>query len=150
MMRKCSKCLVTKDVQTFVISNYGSKGQTLFKNSCKQCDAANRRIVRKLKRIHTKPVEGTRCQIKNCLNTNLCLDHDHLRSEFRGWICAQHNAAIGAMNDSYEGVLDVLEYLKPTKMSSNTNKNKSDAVNLFWGCNDETHQSIKSHETAVQ
>lgn len=116
MKRKCSKCCETKDVQTFVISNYGSKGQLLFKNSCKQCDNNNRRVVRKLKRVHTKPEEGTECQIKNCSNTNLCLDHDHLRSEFRGWICAQHNAAIGAMNDNYEGVLEVLEYLTPKNL----------------------------------
>ena len=117
-MRKCIKCREHKNNDRFGISNYGSKGQSLHKNLCKQCDNSNRRVVRKLKRLHTKPIEGTNCQIENCTNTNLCLDHDHTFETFRGWICAQHNAAIGAMNDSYQGVRAVLEYLEKTAGTS--------------------------------
>jgi hypothetical protein len=94
----------------------------LYKNMCKKCDNNNRRVVRRLKRIYKKPAMGTQCEIQNCTNTNLCLDHDHKCDIFRGWICAQHNAAIGAMNDSYEGVQMVLDYLQAcNKVDHSTN-----------------------------
>lgn len=110
--RICSTCCVEKDLHTFGISNYGSKGQTLFKNVCKGCENNNRRVVRQLRRIHNKPMTGTMCEIQHCKNTNLCLDHDHKNGSFRGWICTTHNVAIGAMNDTTDGVLAVLNYLQ--------------------------------------
>ena len=83
----------------------------LFKSFCKDCDNNNRRIVKRLKLQHKKPVHGTMCNIRKCTNTKLCLDHDHIKGTFRGWICAQHNAAIGVLGDNAEGVNDVLDYL---------------------------------------
>jgi hypothetical protein len=41
----------------------------------------------------------------------LALDHDHATNEFRGWLCALCNTAIGKLGDSREGVLRALAYL---------------------------------------
>lgn len=41
----------------------------------------------------------------------LCLDHNHITNEFRGWLCISCNAGIGSLGDDVEGVLKAVSYL---------------------------------------
>lgn len=41
----------------------------------------------------------------------LCLDHNHITGEFRGWLCVSCNAGIGSLGDDVEGVLKAVSYL---------------------------------------
>lgn len=41
----------------------------------------------------------------------LCVDHDHKTKNVRGLLCRSCNAAIGALGDSYEGLLNAANYL---------------------------------------
>lgn len=40
-----------------------------------------------------------------------CLDHDHTRNEFRGWLCHNCNCTLGYAKDSRERLLLLVDYL---------------------------------------
>lgn len=40
-----------------------------------------------------------------------CLDHDHVRQEFRGWLCANCNVTLGYAQDSRERLLSLVSYI---------------------------------------
>lgn len=62
----------------------------------------------------TQPPLGTPCQNPACGRTDelLCVDHDHVSGEFRGWLCRRCNTGIGALGDSETGLLGALSYLR--------------------------------------
>lgn len=43
---------------------------------------------------------------------NICVDHCHVTGKTRGILCRKHNAAIGILGDTAEGLLKAYEYLK--------------------------------------
>jgi hypothetical protein len=42
----------------------------------------------------------------------LCLDHDHVTHEFRGWICHSCNVGLAFLGDNIAGLAAALKYLK--------------------------------------
>lgn len=40
------------------------------------------------------------------------LDHDHITGKFRGWICNKCNRGIGNLEDSLEGLLKAVDYVR--------------------------------------
>jgi hypothetical protein len=49
------------------------------------------------------------------ITTDLVYDHCHDTMEFRGVLCRKHNAAIGQLGDTAEGVQAALNYLTKRK-----------------------------------
>lgn len=47
------------------------------------------------------------------------MDHDHETGEFRGWLCARCNKALGFFGDSEELLVDALHYLMQGKLIRN-------------------------------
>lgn len=45
---------------------------------------------------------------------SLCLDHDHITNEFRGWLCNVCNTSIGKLGDNIQGLQRAIEYLNKT------------------------------------
>lgn len=45
----------------------------------------------------------------------MCIDHDHETKELRGWLCKKCNIALGYMQDDYESIIRLSEYIKLTK-----------------------------------
>ena len=43
----------------------------------------------------------------------LAIDHDHETGEVRGLLCSRCNMSVGALGDSHESIMRVVEYLKP-------------------------------------
>lgn len=41
----------------------------------------------------------------------LCVDHDHETGVFRGWLCFHCNTGLGKLGDSFESILNALNYL---------------------------------------
>ena len=60
-------------------------------------------------RLNNKPVCGV-C----CTTEKIVLDHCHETNKIRGWLCQQHNAAIGQLGDDMSGVMKAVEYLNNT------------------------------------
>jgi hypothetical protein len=55
--------------------------------------------------------ENSRCQC--CREVReLCLDHDHITGDFRGWICKSCNAGIGRLGDTLAGVEAAFKYMR--------------------------------------
>ena len=112
LTKECKKCHQQKRSQDFSISGYGAKARRCYKTVCLSCANIEKKQVRRLKKTYPKPMCGTTCEINNCTSTDLCLDHDHLTGGFRGWVCRNHNTAIGLMGDSLEGAICVAQYMR--------------------------------------
>jgi len=41
----------------------------------------------------------------------LCIDHDHVTGQFRGWLCQNCNRGIGMLDDNRDGLLEAVDYL---------------------------------------
>jgi hypothetical protein len=41
----------------------------------------------------------------------LCLDHDHVTGEFRGWLCSKCNTALGMLGDTLADAQNLVSYL---------------------------------------
>jgi peptidyl-tRNA hydrolase len=61
--------------------------------------------------------QGGHCKFchrtKGPSNGFLVVDHCHKTGKIRGLLCVTHNSALAAFGDSEEGILKLLEYLKP-------------------------------------
>jgi hypothetical protein len=85
--------------------------------NAKNRDAVNARLR---KAVHKKAgIEATRpmptvceCCGKKPKKGALCLDHDHLTDEFRGWLCGACNRSIGQLGDTLAGVINAVLYLQ--------------------------------------
>ena len=57
------------------------------------------------------PVPPSRCEICK-RETQLCIDHNHSKMSFRGYICRRCNGMLGYWRESEELIRGVLEYIK--------------------------------------
>jgi Recombination endonuclease VII len=82
-----------------------------------------RRRVRDLKRYGMTPADeyriltahGYACAVcSKSSQRRLCIDHDHITGEFRGFLCDQCNTGLGLLGDSIPTIERVLQYLKKT------------------------------------
>jgi hypothetical protein len=61
-----------------------------------------------------KAAQGQVCALcKKPPKKNWCVDHDHETGRIRGLLCVLCNTALGHFGDNVEGMLKVIEYLKP-------------------------------------
>lgn len=97
----------------------------------KDAQRAKRRILSH-KPIPTIP-EPSHCECcgRAAIARSLHLDHNHVTGEFRGWLCAACNPAIGALGDTLEGVLRAAAYLSACAKRSSLASNDS-IPSLFW------------------
>lgn len=141
MEKKCTNCLVVKDLSEFYKNG---KARDRRASQCKKCtDAANRRHRQKypqrgaalaLKYYYANPryqklrtvkflyglteaaydrlVLESKGQCAICLTkTKLVIDHDHATGEIRGMLCGKCNAALGFFKDSALILNSALAYL---------------------------------------
>jgi hypothetical protein len=54
------------------------------------------------------------CDFGSCTREADHIDHDHDTGAFRGFLCRQHNMALGLFNDSITALTDAIEYLQRT------------------------------------
>ena len=119
----CKKCNVY-----LPLTAYAWRGNEGFQRTeCKDC---LREIVAVLKGLHRiTPTASTDhvCPIcnKNAEDVKLnrqsakgkkrvvwVLDHDHIKQEFRGWLCDRCNRGLGAFDDNLEHLENAIKYLK--------------------------------------
>jgi hypothetical protein len=80
-------------------------------------------VRRKRERLAGRPkpdaceVCGSNEQYKHI---GICFDHVHGTNEFRGWLCAKCNLALGLVNDSPETLLKLALYLEQHRAKFNS------------------------------
>ncbi len=117
----CRKCGEHKPISCFSRRGEG-KQKNRISIYCKQCQALENAILRRLKKI--APPMPTHCQccgLDPLTNPNLGptrktlqLDHDHQTGEFRGWVCDNCNVALSRAGDNFTGVVNLIKYLLTT------------------------------------
>ena len=130
--RKCTKCGKSGEhLRWYTAKN--TWGNTFTREMCSDCYSkqANSRSIAvrkeygpgstyKLIRAN-RPPEGTPCaNFKVCGHymtydkkpTGMCFDHNPVTDTFRGYICKRCNTGYGLLGDSYESVLQSLDYLR--------------------------------------
>jgi len=103
----CSKCNLEKDIACF--AKHKNNKDNL-DTRCKDCIKYARDLRKRLKKESPPTSEFCECCGKSS-NKPLCLDHDHITEEFRGWLCEACNLGIGRLGDDIAGVTRALEYL---------------------------------------
>ena len=89
---KCGRDLPFDD-NHFTKQKTGHWGLSL---TCKQCEVADRKLRRKLRKEHPKEETHGRCFACNKETHDLVLDHDHDTNAFRGWACRSCNIRLSA------------------------------------------------------
>jgi len=59
------------------------------------------------------------CQICDNSDQRICVDHDHLTGEVRGFLCIKCNSALGMVGDSIEILQALINYLNNPGVSFN-------------------------------
>ena len=77
-----------------------------------KCNDCAREYQKDLKEVHKKaPPKPERCECCNKVPTKWVCDHYPNSRIFRGWVCWECNNAAGSVGDSYEGAVNLLNYL---------------------------------------
>ena len=110
----------------------GTETGSLRRWRCPSCDSSYQTTIRKLKKANPLPDNHScACCGKSAEDipdayvnrgpkptrviAKFCLDHDHVTGEFRGWLCAKCNSALGLMQDSPTILRKAIEYLETTR-----------------------------------
>ena len=117
--KTCNKCNVKKEVDEFSMES----GRGYRKTTCKLCVRSVAKVRQQLRVEADYPEDDYQCPIclrdkdeaSGCGGVNKspwALDHDHLTSKFRGWLCHSCNRTLGGLKDDF-GILDrIRTYLK--------------------------------------
>lgn len=108
--RQCSKCGEEKDLVDFHAPYYKKDNIPGRSYSCKSCISHQRRLLEKLKEVHSKPSD-MRCACCKEVKEVLHLDHNHTTDAFRGYLCINCNHGLGKFNDSPRKLQAALDYL---------------------------------------
>lgn len=117
--KTCNKCNVKKEAEEFSMES----GRGYRKTTCKLCVRSVAKVRQKLRIEADYPEEDYQCPIclRDATEASGCgginkspwaLDHDHLTSKFRGWLCHSCNRTLGGLKDDF-GILNRIKtYLK--------------------------------------
>ena len=96
LFKVCTQCGEEKHDSQFIRKD-GMQRAT--RNRCKACWAKAERIVKRLKLENPVPKEGP-CPICGTHTKKWVLDHCHVKSTFRGYLCSNCNTGIGMLKDN--------------------------------------------------
>ena len=113
-MRQCRICLEANTDECF--NRHFKSPNSGFKRLCKACQYSQMLVSNRLKKQHTVPALGAACDICGAKRLQLCLDHDHVSEEKRGFLCAPCNKGIGMLQDGPEILEKAVEYLRSASL----------------------------------
>tara|TARA_E500000305_G_scaffold81462_1_gene67274 strand:- start:81 stop:509 length:429 start_codon:yes stop_codon:yes gene_type:complete len=121
--KHCTHCKKYLPLEGF---DWHSGANTWRRPECKQCIRELQRIRNAIKKTAPKPDKDHACPI--CLRTledialretnrkaAFCIDHDHEKRMFRGWLCHNCNTSLGLLGDNPENIYRAYKYLKDFK-----------------------------------
>lgn len=118
-LKTCNKCRVKKEETDFPMDS----GRGYRKTTCRLCIWSVDKVRKDLRLITPKPPEDHQCPVclRNADEAAGCggknkspwaMDHDHLTSKFRGWLCHSCNRTLGGLKDDFGALDRIREYLK--------------------------------------
>ncbi len=108
---------------------------------CRDCKNRQRRLVKQLRK-DARPPTGI-CDCCGALS-KLVLDHDHMNSTFRGWLCNSCNCGIGMLGDDAAGLIRALAYLNGSSTSSLDKQRLPDADGIAQTSSQSRYRSDES------
>ena len=121
--KQCINCKEFKPLSSFAKREAGSSKS--LRSECSSCLSERGALVSKLLKENPRPTDDNyKCPCCNKTEKELktfgrwadrsvwCLDHDHKRKTFRGWICNNCNNGLGRFYDDITIIKNVLKYLK--------------------------------------
>lgn len=131
---KCRTCEKVKPHTEFAKQKRWSTTQNnvtehLNSRQCKSCDKHDSKVRRELEKQYPYPQKeicgscGT--DFTNYPNRNkryLVLDHCHETGIFRNYLCTRCNTSTGGLGDSYERIINRIDFLKPENILKAQNK----------------------------
>lgn len=118
----CNRCERDLPLSAYKRDGGGNK----LRSACKECDSANDKARAEARKFVAPPPDDHVCPIcKRDLATvqasqrmalkktpqGWVFDHDHESGEFRGWICAKCNLALGNFNHDIDRMRNAIEYM---------------------------------------
>lgn len=108
----CRICKLEKSIDDFFLD----RGKLYSK--CRECF---KKYNQDLKEVHKKaPPKPERCECCNKIPTKWACDHHPNSTIFRGWVCWECNNAAGSVGDSYEGAVNLFNYLFARQLDKDT------------------------------
>ena len=116
--KECSKCkklirLTMFNGNTSGCDPFDKNGYRLRRPECSDCTKICQRSKQEALRLAKQ--YGINKSDKVCeicgKAENIVFDHDYKTNRFRGWLCNEHNRAIGMFGDNVEGLLKAVRYL---------------------------------------
>lgn len=120
----CYKCGVEQSLDNFIpvavaahkdkdsASTRWVSGTARYCKCCREEYARTTAIAKKLAPPKPTGLYACDCCGEMTSGNNLHLDHDHITSAFRGWLCRKCNTGLGTLGDSIEGLERAIDYLK--------------------------------------
>tara|TARA_X000001382_G_scaffold60040_1_gene41324 strand:- start:55 stop:483 length:429 start_codon:yes stop_codon:yes gene_type:complete len=121
--KHCTQCNRFLPLESF---DWHSGFNTWRRQECKKCREESRLIRNKIRKEAPKISSEHACPI--CLRTledialkesnrkaAFCLDHDHKKRMFRGWLCHNCNTSLGLLGDDPKNIYRAYKYLKEFK-----------------------------------
>ena len=103
----CRICNLEKSADDFFLD----RGKLYSK--CRDCFKTYQNQLKTVKK--NAPAKPQRCECCGKIPNKWACDHYPNTTKFRGWVCWECNNAAGAVGDSYEGAVKLLNYLYQRK-----------------------------------
>ena len=105
--KKCKSCDLVKPLSEYHPDRDG------WQLICKICARYKSKVRAKIRKF--APPRSIVCDCCGEIpQSRWCMDHDHERECFRGWICERCNIGLGKFGDNIEGLTKAIDYLKRT------------------------------------
>lgn len=117
----CMNCDELKPYTDYAPRGRNKNGEPVdLRNDCKKCVYEKTKVVNELKKIHKYDPETHECLICGRMEKDfghkynhaaMCLDHDHVTKEYRGYICMDCNTGLARFQDNPALLYKAAEYL---------------------------------------
>jgi hypothetical protein len=115
----CIECNKKKHLERFPADNQAYQGR---KNTCKDCKAKSKALIRLYKRKHGSPDDNYECPVCGKkqdgirrTGNSFNVDHCHITGEVRGYLCQQCNAGLGLLSDDTSFLKKAIEWIEKHK-----------------------------------
>jgi hypothetical protein len=112
----CGETRPMSHVRVFRKASNGSDFRSYERNICHGNSA---KLIRELRKLVGPPPD--KCELCGRVES-LCLDHDHVTQEFRGWLCPSCNTSLGGLGDSVEGLRRAIAYLERPRSGASSSR----------------------------